>query len=142
MVGQKSELHQRLAEIGFDAQVHRVQQLLKYTAELRGFPRHLSQHRGFVLAEHRLDKKVPIENATMPNRTVIQWDKDDIEELGMMKVDILGSACCPACAAPWHWSHSRPVSRSPCTISRRKIRLCTRCFVAATRVSSGRISRK
>jgi len=87
----RSELHQRLAEIGFDAQVHRVQQLLKYTAELRGFPRHLSQHPGgFVLAEHRLDKKVPIENATMPNRTVIQWDKDDIEELGMMKVDILG----------------------------------------------------
>lgn len=59
--------------------------------ELLGFPRHLSQHvGGFVIARGRLDELVPIENARMQDRTVIQWDKDDINELGMMKVDILG----------------------------------------------------
>jgi error-prone DNA polymerase len=57
---------------------------------LKGFPRHLSQHvGGFVIARGRLDRLVPIENAAMPQRTVIQWDKDDIDALGLMKVDIL-----------------------------------------------------
>ncbi len=56
-----------------------------------GFPRHLSQHvGGFVLTEHALSQTVPIENAAMPDRTVIEWDKDDIEALGMLKVDVLG----------------------------------------------------
>jgi len=60
-------------------------------SQLVGFPRHLSQHvGGFVIARGRLDELVPIENARMQDRTVIQWDKDDIDELGMMKVDILG----------------------------------------------------
>src|SRR5262249_27230007 len=59
--------------------------------QLMGFPRHLSQHvGGFVIARGRLDELVPIENARMKDRTVIQWEKDDIDELGMMKVDILG----------------------------------------------------
>jgi error-prone DNA polymerase len=59
--------------------------------QLIGFPRHLSQHvGGFVIARGRLDELVPIENARMKDRTVIQWEKDDIDELGMMKVDILG----------------------------------------------------
>jgi error-prone DNA polymerase len=59
--------------------------------QLIGFPRHLSQHvGGFVIARGRLDELVPIENARMKDRTVIQWDKDDIDELGMMKVDVLG----------------------------------------------------
>lgn len=87
----KSELDERLIEIGFDPNVRRVRQLMEYTMELIGFPRHLSQHPGgFVIARGRLDALVPIENATMPDRTVIQWDKDDIETLGLMKVDILG----------------------------------------------------
>ena len=60
-------------------------------AELIGFPRHLSQHvGGFVIAERPLSELVPVENATMPERTVIQWDKDDLEELGLLKVDVLG----------------------------------------------------
>jgi error-prone DNA polymerase len=59
--------------------------------QLVGFPRHLSQHvGGFVIARGRLDELVPIENARMQDRTVIQWEKDDIDELGMMKVDVLG----------------------------------------------------
>ncbi len=64
---------------------------LKLMNDLLGFPRHLSQHvGGFVIARGRLDELVPIENARMKDRTVIQWEKDDIDELGMMKVDILG----------------------------------------------------
>ncbi len=87
----KSHLDERLAEIGFDPKVRRVRELIEHTLELIGFPRHLSQHPGgFVIARGRLDALVPIENATMPDRTVIQWDKDDIEALGLMKVDILG----------------------------------------------------
>ncbi|HZQ53220.1 MAG TPA: PHP domain-containing protein [Bryobacteraceae bacterium] len=59
--------------------------------ELVGFPRHLSQHvGGFVIARGRLDELVPLENARMKDRIVIQWEKDDIDELGMMKVDVLG----------------------------------------------------
>ena len=78
--------------MGFDPEVIRVQQLLKYTDQLIGFPRHLSQHPGgFVIAQGRLDRQVPIKDAAMPDRTVIQWDKDDIDALGLMKVDILGS---------------------------------------------------
>ena len=64
---------------------------LNLMSQLVGFPRHLSQHvGGFVITRGRLDEMVPIENARMQDRTVIQWDKDDIDELGMMKVDILG----------------------------------------------------
>ncbi len=87
----RSELKERLTEIGFDPAAVRVQQLIKYAQMLYGFPRHLSQHPGgFVIARGRLDHLAPIENAAMPDRTVIQWDKDDIEALGLMKVDILG----------------------------------------------------
>jgi hypothetical protein len=57
---------------------------------LLGFPRHLSQHPGgFVISHEKLTRLVPIEGATMENRYVIQWDKDDLEELGLMKVDVL-----------------------------------------------------
>ncbi|WP_163334564.1 hypothetical protein, partial [Klebsiella aerogenes] len=58
--------------------------------QLNGLPRHLNQHvGGFVLTEGPLERLVPIENATMEHRSVIEWDKDDIDELKMMKVDVL-----------------------------------------------------
>jgi error-prone DNA polymerase len=58
--------------------------------ELLGFPRHLSQHvGGFVIAADTLEELVPVENAAMADRTVIQWDKDDLESLGLLKVDVL-----------------------------------------------------
>jgi len=86
-----AELQDRLTEMGFDPTMVRVKQLVKYAQMLYGFPRHLSQHPGgFVIARGRLDHLVPIEDAAMPERTVIQWDKDDIDALGLMKVDILG----------------------------------------------------
>ncbi len=63
---------------------------LSLTTQLMGFPRHLSQHvGGFVLTETRLTRLVPIENAAMEERSIIQWDKDDLEDMGLMKVDVL-----------------------------------------------------
>ena len=77
-------------EAGLDPTDRRLHQTLCLTKMLVGFPRHLSQHvGGFVMSRGRLDELVPIENATMEDRTVIQWEKNDLDELGMMKVDIL-----------------------------------------------------
>jgi error-prone DNA polymerase len=65
-------------------------QWIELTQQLRGFPRHLSQHvGGFVLTQTKLTRLVPVENATMKNRSVIQWEKDDLEAMGMLKVDVL-----------------------------------------------------
>ncbi len=81
---------EQLAEAGFDPRNPRLLQLLLLVNQIRGFPRHLSQHvGGFVIAQGRLDELVPIENAAMPERTVIQWEKDDLESLGLLKIDIL-----------------------------------------------------
>jgi error-prone DNA polymerase len=81
----------RARAIGLDPNDWRLKLLLDLSKALIGFPRHLSQHPGgFVIAKDRLDDLVPIENASMEHRTVIEWDKDDIETLKMMKVDILG----------------------------------------------------
>ncbi len=81
---------ERLIEAGFDPAQPLMQRLLTLTETLVGFPRHLSQHSGgFVIARDRLTRLVPVENAAMPDRTVIQWDKDDLDELGLIKVDIL-----------------------------------------------------
>jgi error-prone DNA polymerase len=67
-----------------------VVRTLIFAQQLRGFPRHLSQHvGGFIISQEALCEIVPIENASMANRTVIEWDKDDIEQLGMLKIDIL-----------------------------------------------------
>ncbi|MGQ5522563.1 error-prone DNA polymerase [Chitinimonas sp. PSY-7] len=85
-----TDLPARLAEAGFDPQSHQVRSLIKLVPQLRRFPRHLSQHvGGFVLSRGPLARQVPIENASMPDRTVIQWDKDDLESLGLLKVDVL-----------------------------------------------------
>jgi error-prone DNA polymerase len=81
---------ERLIEAGFDPAQPMMKMLMALTHELIGFPRHLSQHTGgFVIAREKLSQLVPIENAAMPERTVIQWDKDDLDELGLIKVDVL-----------------------------------------------------
>jgi error-prone DNA polymerase len=86
----KADLLRRLADSGLDPEAPLSQQWASLAQRLLGFPRHLSQHPGgFVMARGRLSRLVPIENATMPDRSVIQWDKDDLEELGLMKVDVL-----------------------------------------------------
>ncbi len=80
----------RLAEAGLDPAAPVTGHLAQLLAELVGFPRHLSQHvGGFVISRGPLAELVPIENAAMPGRTVIQWDKDDLEALGLLKVDVL-----------------------------------------------------
>ena len=81
---------ERMAEIGLDYRDKRLRQTIELVYEIQGFPRHLSQHvGGFIMTEGRLDELVPIENATMEDRTVICWDKDDIDSLGILKVDVL-----------------------------------------------------
>jgi DNA-directed DNA polymerase III PolC len=80
----------RLVELGLDPRDRRLALTLDLVDEIIGFPRHLSQHvGGFVIAADRLDELVPIENAAMDERTVICWDKDDIDTLGILKVDVL-----------------------------------------------------
>ena len=82
---------ERIEEAGFDPNSPIVRRLIGLVNDLVGFPRHLSQHvGGFVISQGPLSELVPIENAAMADRTVIQWDKDDLEDLGLLKVDVLG----------------------------------------------------
>ncbi len=81
---------QSVAAAGLDAQDTRLALTLRLIREIIGFPRHLSQHvGGFVITKGRLDEMCPIENAAMEDRTIIEWDKDDIDALGILKVDVL-----------------------------------------------------
>lgn len=80
----------RMRELGLDPTDRRLSQTVRLIAEIIGFPRHLSQHvGGFVITKGRLDELCPIENAAMDDRTLIEWDKDDIDTLNILKVDIL-----------------------------------------------------
>ena len=81
----------RMREMGLNPEDPTLQWLARLTGEILGFPRHLSQHvGGFVITRTPLCELVPVENAAMPDRTVIEWDKDDIDAVGMLKVDCLG----------------------------------------------------
>src|SRR5680860_1094051 len=81
---------EQIANTGLDPDSPVVMHLMSLVNSLIGFPRHLSQHTGgFVIAAGALSRLVPIENAAMVERTVIQWDKDDLEALGLLKVDVL-----------------------------------------------------
>jgi DNA polymerase III alpha subunit len=83
-------LEERLAERGFDPASPILRKFLHIVREIIDFPRHLSQHvGGFVIAEQALSTLVPVENAAMPERTLIQWDKDDLDTLGLLKIDCL-----------------------------------------------------
>ncbi|HEY8069179.1 MAG TPA: error-prone DNA polymerase [Burkholderiales bacterium] len=85
-----SVLPERFRELGLDPESPRMRQLIALAGDLKGFPRHLSQHvGGFVISRGPLADLVPVENAAMQDRTVIQWDKDDLESLGLLKVDVL-----------------------------------------------------
>jgi error-prone DNA polymerase len=82
---------ERVREAGLDPESPVLARVLALARTLLGFPRHLSQHvGGFVIARDLLEELVPVENAAMPERTVIQWDKDDLDALGLLKVDVLG----------------------------------------------------
>src|SRR5207253_3502778 len=79
-----------LKDVGLDPADRTVRLVVELTGQLLGFPRHLSQHvGGMVMTRGPLCEMVPIEHATMPDRTVIEWDKDDIDAVGILKVDVL-----------------------------------------------------
>jgi error-prone DNA polymerase len=83
-------LAERLLERGFDPESAVIRRIIKLTAEILDMPRHLSQHvGGFVIADAPLSELVPVENAAMPDRTIIQWDKDDLDTMNLLKVDCL-----------------------------------------------------
>lgn len=95
-------------ENGFDPGNPLIRRLFDLASQILGFPRHLSQHvGGFVLTEQRLDETVPIGWAAMPERSFVEWDKDDIDALGLMKVDILalGMLSCIAKSLRLLWDH-------------------------------------
>lgn len=80
----------QIVELGLATDASQSEKLVTLVEELKGFPRHLSQHvGGFVISAGPLYQLVPVENASMPERTVIQWDKDDLESLALLKVDVL-----------------------------------------------------
>ena len=81
---------EHIRQAGLDPHAYEIRRATTLATQLLGFPRHLSQHvGGYVLTQRRLDETVPIGNAAMPDRTFIEWDKDDIDALGLMKVDVL-----------------------------------------------------
>jgi len=110
-----------LREHGFDPGNRVLHRLFALASEIQGFPRHLSQHvGGFVISEHPLHHLVPVENASMHDRTIIQWDKDDLETMKLLKVDCLALGmltCLRRCLDLLHrhglWNHptigTRPV---------------------------------
>ncbi|WP_423379840.1 error-prone DNA polymerase [Burkholderia sp. LMG 32019] len=84
------DLLQQFSTTGLDPETPLIQAWARLAARLLNFPRHLSQHSGgFVISRGKLTRLVPVENAAMDGRRVIQWDKDDLEALGLMKVDVL-----------------------------------------------------
>ncbi|PIE41721.1 MAG: error-prone DNA polymerase, partial [Gammaproteobacteria bacterium] len=86
----RDQFPQRLQELGIDISNPAIQQFCSLVNKILGFPRHLSQHvGGFIISSGPLDQLVPIENAAMKDRTLVQWDKDDIEALGLLKIDVL-----------------------------------------------------
>ena len=85
-----TQWEERMTELGVDPNSLQIRQWLELARQLKGFPRHLSQHvGGFVISDRPVHELVPMENAAMPNRSIIQWDKDDLESLGLLKVDVL-----------------------------------------------------
>ena len=109
-----SRLLEALKAQGFDLDGLLVRQLVSLVNVLTGFPRHLSQHvGGFVLSDRPLSALVPVENAAMPDRTVLQWDKDDLDVLGILKVDVLALGMLSALRGTLGLMsrfHGRPVS--------------------------------
>jgi error-prone DNA polymerase len=86
----REELQDRFSEAGVNSRSPVINQFLSLVNQILGFPRHLSQHvGGFVISSGPLSQLVPVENATMEGRTIIQWDKDDLKSLGLLKIDVL-----------------------------------------------------
>ncbi|WP_446831222.1 error-prone DNA polymerase [Candidatus Foliamicus sp.] len=104
----------RIKALGLDPQHPRLKTVLALAAELVGFPRHLSQHPGgMVMTRGRLDEVAPISNAAMAGRTMLEWDKNDLDDLGMLKVDVLALGmltCLRKCLDLLACHHDRPLT--------------------------------
>jgi error-prone DNA polymerase len=104
---------QQIHETGLDPDDPNVRRVIAVSTELLGFPRHLGQHvGGMVMSRGPLCEVVPIENARMDDRTVVEWDKDDLEELGLLKVDVLGLGmltCISKAFALVEWVEGNPL---------------------------------
>jgi len=101
---QKKHLKERFKKIGIDIKNPKIRHFTYLVNEILGFPRHLSQHvGGFIISSGPLDQLVPIENAAMENRSIVQWDKDDIEALGLMKIDVLALGMLSAIRKSFHY---------------------------------------
>jgi len=88
--GGTTELRQRMASCGFDPDAPVAIKWAWLAEQMMRFPRHMSQHPGgFVISHSKLSRLVPIENAAMPERTIVQWDKDDLDAVGLLKIDVL-----------------------------------------------------
>jgi error-prone DNA polymerase len=104
----------RLVELGFDPRDRRVSLVMEIAAEIQQFPRHMSTHvGGFVLSAAPLDEVAPIEPAKIPGRTVVPWDKDDIDALGFFKVDVLGLGMLTALRKALSFVHERQKPGTP-----------------------------
>ena len=137
----RDALPERMCDAGLDPDAPQVKLLLALTAQLIGFPRHLSQHSGgFVIVKDDLSKFVPVENAAMPDRTVIQWDKDDLEAVGLLKVDVLALGMLSAIRRTLNLLGDRRGTplQMKCP---RKSRASTTCCAAANRWASSRWNR-
>lgn len=108
-----------LRECGLDPASAGARRLFALSDELRGFPRHLSQHvGGFVISQAPLHELVPVENAAMPARTIIQWDKDDLEEMRLLKVDVLALGMLSALRRCLALLHAHALWSLPCLAQR------------------------
>ena len=150
-------LPRHLAAVGLDLNSDRVRLFARLWGEMQDLPRHLGQHSGgMVICQGQLDAVVPLENASMPGRVVVQWDKDDCADMGIVKVDLLGLGMMavlqdalalvnsrsrtepkPACELSGLALTSRLISR----ICRRTIRPSIACCRARTRSACSRSSR-
>ena len=111
------DISERLRSIGIDPDSVKAQHFVRFISAIIGFPRHLSQHvGGFVIASGPVTQLVPVENAAMAERTVIQWDKEDLEVLGLLKVDILALGMLTAIRKALDLCNADPQQTDPLTI--------------------------
>jgi error-prone DNA polymerase len=111
---ENDKLAGRFRESGLDPATRAARQLRTLVREILGFPRHLSQHVGGLVLTHKpLCEIVPIENASMPGRTVIEWDKDDLDDLGILKVDCLSLGMLTAIRKCFHLIRDLPTGDVP-----------------------------
>ncbi len=112
----------QIVELGLQPESLKGQQFIQLVNEIMGFPRHLSQHvGGFVISAGPLYELVPVENAAMVDRTIIQWDKDDLESLGLLKVDVLALGMLTAIRKCFDWvKRTQNIDLSIADITRRQ----------------------